>query len=257
MPAEFLNNLYSRYYGSSAFFNKDVTIYSNLTGLANALIVGETVINGDLSVITNTNPLTGKPIIPNIIGDGNITMKLDAVIGGSITAGEKVISPKFIGDLTGNVNGVASGNKTLASFDIQHITQPNKRIRHIVAEGPEPGIYIRGKLKGSNIIELPEYWIGLVDPETITVSLTQIGHSQDLFVESIEWGRRVKIKSGNSTEINCYYEVWAARWLNPMNHEEKLQVVYEGETPDDYPDGNQNFLIGGWDYDRRNPRWGA
>jgi hypothetical protein len=27
-----------------------------------------------------------------------------------------------------------------------------------------------------------------------------------------------------------------------MNHEEKLHVVYEGESPADYPDGNQNFL---------------
>ena len=43
------------------------------------------------------------------------------------------------------------------------------------------------------------------------------------------------------------------RWLNPMNHDEKLTVVYEGDTPDDYPGGNENFLVGGWDYDRREP----
>jgi hypothetical protein len=47
-------------------------------------------------------------------------------------------------------------------------------------------VFIRGKLKGSNIIELPEYWDGLVDPETITVTLTQIGSSQDLIVEDIK-----------------------------------------------------------------------
>ena len=40
-----------------------------------------------------------------------------------------------------------------------------------------------------------------------------------------------------------------------MNHDEKLHVVYEGETPDDYPGGNENFLIGGWDYDRRETQW--
>ena len=48
---------------------------------------------------------------------------------------------------------------------------------------------------------------------------------------------------------------YGPRWLNPMNHDEKLQVVYEGESPADYPDGNDNFLIGGWDYDRRNTQW--
>ena len=154
----------------------------------------------------------------------------------------------------GNLNGVASGNKVLP-FDIPHVTQKGKRIRHIIAEGPEPGIYVRGKIKDTNVIELPDYWDGLVDPETITVTLTQIGYSQDLIVEAIEWGKRIVIRSGVGANINCYYEVWAARWLNPMNHDEKLIVVYDGETPDDYPGDNKQFLIGGWDYDRRNPQW--
>ena len=157
--------------------------------------------------------------------------------------------------MTGNVTGVASGNKTLAQFDIPHVRDDKKRIRHIVAEGPEPGIYVRGKLKDSNTITLPEYWDGLIDPESITVTLTQIGYSQDLIVDGIEWGKTVKIKSGTGANIHCYYEVWAARWLNPMNHDEKLLVVYEGDSPDDYPGGNDNFLIGGWDYDRRETKW--
>lgn len=160
----------------------------------------------------------------------------------------QVTAPIF----NGNLNGVASGNKL---FDIPHVTQKGKRIRHIIAEGPEAGIYVRGKLTDSNVIELPEYWDGLIDPETITVTLTQIGYSQDLIVDKIEWGKKVIIRSGVGTNINCFYEIWAARWLNPMNHDEKLIVVYDGETPDDYPGDNKQFLIGGWDYDRRNPQW--
>jgi len=169
----------------------------------------------------------------------------------TIQAAGNVTAPTFIGALT----GVASGNKLLASFDIPHATQKGKRIRHIIAEGPEAGIYVRGKIKDTNVIELPEYWDGLIDPETITVTLTQIGYSQDLIVERIEWGKNVIIRSGVGANIHCYYEVWAARWLNPMNHDEKLIVVYDGETPDDYPGDNRQFLIGGWDYDRRNPQW--
>ena len=42
----------------------------------------------------------------------------------------------------------------------------------------------------------------LVDPETITVSLTQIGYSQDLIVDKIEWGKIIHIKSGNGANIN-------------------------------------------------------
>ena len=75
-------------------------------------------------------------------------------------------------------------------------------------------------MKDSNKIELPEYWDGIVDPETITVTLTQIGYSQDLIVEGIEWGKTVKIKSGTGANIHCYYEIWAARYINPLDHEE-------------------------------------
>ena len=184
--------------------------------------------------------------------DGNFTAGGSSHTLGSVT----IVGTTITGNLTGNVTGTASGNKLLAAFDIPHVKKKGKRIRHIITEGPEAGIYVRGKLKGSNIIELPEYWDGLVDPDTITVTLTQIGTSQDLIVQDIV-GRVVIIKSGTNENINCFYEVWAARWLNPMNHDEKLQVVYDGESPDDYPGGNDNFLVGGWDYDRRNPQWGT
>lgn len=185
----------------------------------------------------------------SVIADQDLT-----ATAGNITATAGTVSGITLTATGGVVNGTATGNKTLASFDIPHVKNNFKRIRHIVAEGPEPGIYIRGKLKDSNIIELPEYWDGLVDPETITITLTQIGSSQDLIVENVD-DLVITIKSGTGTNIHCYYEVWAARWLNPMDHKEKLHVVYEGETPDDYPGGNKNFLIGGWDYDRRHPQW--
>lgn len=173
----------------------------------------------------------------NLAIDNTLQVGATGVYGGNVTA------PTFIGNLIGNVTGRASGNK---SFDIPHITQPGKRIRHVCAEGPEAGIYIRGRLTGKNVINLPDYWDGLVDPETITVTLTQIGSSQDLIVDAIEWGKRVKVKSGNGTNIDCFYEVWVARHINPENHDEKLHVVYEGESPADYPGDNDNFIVGGY-----------
>jgi hypothetical protein len=160
----------------------------------------------------------------------------------------KVTAPVF--------NGSATSAKTIGgSFDIPHFKDEKKRIRHVIAEGPEAGIYVRGTLKDSNKIELPEYWDGLIDPETITVTLTQIGYSQDLIVDGIEWGKTIKIKSGTGANIHCYYEVWAARYINPLNHDEKLHVVYEGDSPEDYPGNNEYYLIGGWDYDRRETKW--
>jgi hypothetical protein len=173
----------------------------------------------------------------NLAIDNTLQVGATGVYGGNVTA------PTFIGNLIGNVTGRASGNK---SFDIPHVTQPGKRIRHVCAEGPEAGIYIRGRLTGKNVINLPDYWDGLVDPETITVTLTQIGSSQDLIVDAIEWGKRVKVKSGNGTNIDCFYEVWVARHINPDNHDEKLHVVYDGESPADYPGNNDNFIVGGF-----------
>jgi hypothetical protein len=198
--------------------------------------------------MSETNFISGEiPPLPVHPNSGNFNIAGNGTFG-SLTAG--VVNATTF---NGNLNGTASGNK---SFDIPHVKKEGIRIRHIVAEGPEAGIYVRGKLKNSNVIQLPEYWDGLIDPESITVSLTQIGYSQDLIVEEIESTKIIRIRSGNSANINCYFEVWAARWIDPMNHSEKLHVVYEGNTPQDYPGNNQNFLIGGWDYDKRNPHWG-
>ncbi len=117
-------------------------------------------------------------------------------------------------------------------FDIPHPTKENKRLVHGSLEGPENGVYVRGRLTGNNVIELPDYWRGLVDPASITVSLTQIGSSQDLIVDKIEWGSRIVIRSGSASNIDCYYTVNATRKdLAPLEVE---QDVVEGKL---YPEG--------------------
>ena len=143
--------------------------------------------------------------------------------------------------MTGEVTAaeVTAGGITLTSrkaFDIPHPTKKGHRLRHICLEGPESAVYVRGRLTNSDNIELPEYWSGLIDPETITVSLTQIGSSQDLIVEKIPWGRTIHIKSGNATAIDCYYYVQAER-----KDGEKLIVEYEGTSFDDYPGDNSQY----------------
>jgi hypothetical protein len=138
------------------------------------------------------------------------------------------------------VNGFCTGNK---KFDISHPEMSGKRVRHICAEGPEPGIYIRGRLKDSKRIELPDYWEGLVDYDTITVTLTAVGKPQHLYVKSIDKNEIIiDNRKGDECLPSCHYEVWVARWLNPRDHDEKLHVVYEGLTGDDYP-GDDCFDI--------------
>lgn len=145
------------------------------------------------------------------------------------------------GDFRGTINV-----QSWKGFDIQHPNKSNHRLRHICLEGPEGGVYFRGRLTNSNIIKTPEYWIGLIDPETITVSLTQIGYSQDLIVEKIEWGKNIVIKSGNGSNIDCYYVIHAARIDG-----EPLIIEYEGSSPKDYPGSSDQFSISGHDYGRK------
>ena len=154
-----------------------------------------------------------------------------------IQCGGTIVSPSFVGNI--NV-------QSWKGFDIQHPSKEGHRLRHICMEGPEAGIYVRGRLTGKNVIELPEYWEGLVDPETITVTLTQIKTSQDLIVDEIQWGKRVVVKSGNSSSIDCFYVIQASRIDG-----EPLIVEYEGETPAEYPGDDRQYSISGYDYDNR------
>ena len=166
------------------------------------------------------------------------TAQIDSLKVNTSVIGNGLIN--VLGTIT-SASEVTAAGITLTSrkpFDIPHPTKKGYRLRHVCLEGPESGVYYRGRLTGKNVIELPEYWRGLVDPETITVTLTQIKTSQDLIVDGIEWGSRIKIKSGNGTGIDCFYLVHAERADG-----EKLIVEYEGQSSDDYPGDNSIYSI--------------
>ena len=100
---------------------------------------------------------------------------------------------------------------TSKSFDIKHPTKKGKRLRYGSLEGPENGVYVRGRANSTKI-NLPDYWTGLVDEESITVNLTPIGKHQKLYVEDIS-NNTVTIGNDNliKKEINCFYTVYAER----------------------------------------------
>ena len=79
------------------------------------------------------------------------------------------------------VNGTFAA--TSKSFVIDHPTKENYQLVYGSLEGPEHGVYVRGK--ASDVIELPDYWTALVDENTITVQLTPIG-DHHAWVEKIE-----------------------------------------------------------------------
>ena len=101
-------------------------------------------------------------------------------------------------------------------------------------------------LKENNVIELPDYWKNFVDYESITVSLTQIGSSQDLIVDKIESESKIFIRSGNKSTIDCYYMIHAER-----KDGEKLIPEYQGQGPQDYPGNNDEYSVAGYHYDTK------
>jgi hypothetical protein len=107
------------------------------------------------------------------------------------------------------VTGLLSA--TTKSFDIEHPTKEGMRLRYGSLEGPENGVYVRGRAT-SSIIELPEHWTGLVDEDTITVELTPIGKHQKLYVEDIA-DNKIMIGNDNliNKKINCFYIVYGER----------------------------------------------
>jgi hypothetical protein len=106
-----------------------------------------------------------------------------------------------------NLQVVGSFAATTKSFVIDHPTRPDMKLRYGSLEGPENGVYVRGRLTGSNTIQLPEYWTKLVDPDSITVQLTPVSEHQNLYVKAIS-NNCVTVGGDN---INCFYTVYAER----------------------------------------------
>ena len=175
-------------------------------------------------------------VIGNINITGNIVQTGNQVVTGNITGTGKCTFPTFQGSI--NVQG-------WKGFDIKHPNKKGHRLRHVCVEGPEAAVYVRGTLKNSNIIELPEYWKGLIDPESISITLTPIGSYQELYIKNIEWGQKVTVMNSTSGSIHCFYSIWASRIDG-----EPLVVEYEGEDPSSYPGNSEQFSISGYDYGR-------
>jgi len=155
----------------------------------------------------------------------------DATFTGAVDCGNKgALAARF---------GAADGKPK--PFDIQHPTKgEGHRLRYACIEGPEVAVYYRGRLKESNVIELPYYWKDLVDENSITVQLQPIGSNQNLVIQEFNNEFIVIAEDSTNTDlitdlstIDCFYHVYGERKdINP------LIVEYEGNGWEDYPDPN-------------------
>jgi len=104
---------------------------------------------------------------------------------------------------------------TTKSFDISHPTISGKRLTYASLEGPENGVYFRGK-NNNNEIDLPHYWSGLVHDDSITVNLTSIGKRKDgrirnYSVDQIGHNKVYIYTDSDDNIYDYYYTIFAER----------------------------------------------
>ena len=173
--------------------------------------------------------------------DGNLTVAGDSktsealkVNGDTKTIGDAHVTGNFStgGDLS--VGGHASWSSSIVAttklFDIEHPSKDNYRLRHACLEGSEHAVYYRGRLKESNVINLPDYWKDLVYEDSITVQLQPIGQTQNLVIQEFNNEFIVIAEDSTNTDlitdlstIDCFYHVYGER-----KDVDKLEVEYEG-----------------------------
>lgn len=206
---------------------------------------------GTVMIGPNINVDSPPAIIPGAMCTGNNSPYSLAVIGStgfigtldvafSINAGFNIIAQGEVASRCGT--HILSAKK---NFDIKHPTKEGWRLRHTCPEAPTNDVYVRGKVTNKTEIDLPDYWKGLVDHTTITVSLTPIGAHQDVIVKRID-EEKIYLQAKGGMPINCFYHIFAER-----KDGEKLIPEYAGFSPDDYPGDNEQYSVVGWNYDIR------
>tara|TARA_A100001015_G_C15041466_1_gene739938 strand:+ start:4561 stop:5364 length:804 start_codon:yes stop_codon:yes gene_type:complete len=202
-----------------------------VTGLAFIGGHSETA-SGVLNIGTNLGNFS-----PEIAGraldvEGDVNIVGQKATNAVYIQGDLYVSGKIDGDNKGRLKSRFSTADSLPAkpFDIGHPSKEGWRLRHVSLEGPESAVFYRGRLTGSNTIELPYYWKDLVHEDSITVSIQPIGSTQKIIV--MEFDNEKIILSGNT---DCFFHVYGERKdVNP------LLTEYEGKDRYDYPDPNFN-----------------
>ena len=165
-------------------------------------------------------------VVAQFANNGNVASKVVVVKGIANQSGSLQDWQNSAGTALAYMDANGNFFAVSKSFLIPHPTPAKaaegKKLRYASLEGPENGVYYRGRLEGESEIVLPDYWKDLVDPESITVNLTARKFAQpSLFVVDAN-AEKVIVESDR--EINCDFVVFATR-----RDIAKLEVEPDGE----------------------------
>ena len=213
------------------------SVYSVLETLS--LIPEEGAVSGPGGTFSKGNNIAAKLIAtnmvqaPDVVASGGVssaymqtalmTAGPTTITGATAITGATTITGATAITGTVTVTGALSSTSLLVgpgakAFDIKHPTKEGKRLRYACLEGPEAGVYVRGKTS-EGTIPLPDYWSGLVDEKTITVHLTPTNMDQTLVVNNVN-GLTIQVLGNH--RLPYYYYVMAER-----KDIDKLTVEYD------------------------------
>ena len=208
---------YSKLNDISAIYNK--AGYLTNPGIS---IFGDAVAGQKATVtIYPPNSESKQSYLPSLYVKGDSAFIGDIAVNGSqtITKNLTISGTMRAGFATWSSSIVA----TSKLFDIKHPSKENYRLAHASLEGPEIGVYYRGVLEDSQVIDLPNYWKDLVDSSTITVHLTPIGTYQYLHYTLSE--NKIIVRNFSNASIHCSYIVYGER-----KDVDRLTVEYQSDT---------------------------
>ena len=240
---------YQRKYTKSGIFTcAGVSIFGNLEEVGGMATV-------TIGTADPTSTQRNMKLSLNVKGNSVLQGDSQTPYALHVSGGKSVNSVYIDGDLyvTGSTDCKSKGRLEarhkvadglpVKPFDIKHPTKGDGwRLRHVSLEGPESAVFYRGRLKESNVIQLPYYWKDLVHEDSITVELQPIGSNQNLVIQEFNNEFIVIAEDSTNTDlitdlstIDCFYHVYGERKdINP------LIVEYEGNSWEDYPDPNFN-----------------
>ena len=208
------------------------------------LMVGRTK-NDDKDCVPANKSLyvKGNTVIEGDDGTSR-TLYIDSSAGQAININDGTV---WINDSGEAMFKTGTGGKTLSArfgdaddrpkpFDLKHPSKEGWRLRHACIEGPEVGVYCRGRVRRGKEIFLPKYWKDLVHLNSISVQLQPIGAHQDIIIK--RWDdEKIYLQAMGGMPIDCFYHIYAERKdINP------LIVEYQGESCNDYPDPNHHTI---------------
>lgn len=186
----------------------DSVLSTNISNTSQELLsVQNTSISSDQSIVNYINTKVDQEVtsgasvnfdilnVSKIIIDNHVEIDTDTVTS-AMTINKDV-------EINGELRAVSK------SFLIDHPTKKGLKLQYGNLEGPEHGVYLRGKVNPDGVITLPEYWSKLVDMGTMTVQITPIGIPDIYYVQQIS-DNFVTIMSKDG-EMNAYYFIQAER----------------------------------------------